>query len=220
MFGLRWNLRCRLAVAFWSKFRSLAQVSGRFLAIPLLLGLGLNACTLAANAGRNSAEVTLENPSPLPSPSITQSVTPTPTATATPTPGKTAAPSNTPQPTATWTPTITSTATPLACWTQAGRIELGSLDTELLRLPLDYRVYLPPCYDQQPERRYPALYLIHGQNYNDDQWDRLGADETADRLVSTGELSPFLIIMPRDRYGGQPSENNFARVVADEKRRC
>ncbi len=106
--------------------------------------------------------------------------------------------------------------TRLGCWEKGGNLEIGSLPTNLLRLPLEYRVYLPACYDQQPERRYPVLYLIHGQSYTDDQWDRLGADEAADRLVAGGEIPPFIIVMPRDRYGGQPSENDFARAVVEE----
>lgn len=95
-------------------------------------------------------------------------------------------------------------------------MELDVLRTDQLRLPMDYRVYLPPCYNQQPERRYPVLFLIHGQNFNDDQWDRLGADEAADTLIASGEIPPLIIVMPRDRYGGQPSENNFALVVVEE----
>lgn len=149
------------------------------------------------------------------SPSATRAV-PSPTihdtesARATPQPSATLRPAKSPPPTATASPT------PLGCWAEGGSIETGSLRTSLLRLPLDYRVYLPPCYDQQPERRYPVIYLIHGQSYNDEQWDRLGADEAADRLIASDELPPFIIVMPRDRYGGQPSENNFARVVAEE----
>jgi hypothetical protein len=46
---------------------------------------------------------------------------------------------------------------PLACWDQGGRYEQGSLRTDLLPLPLEYSVYLPPCYDEQPNRRYPVL---------------------------------------------------------------
>jgi len=145
-------------------------------------------------------------------PSATYTPTPSPTLTATSTPF----PTPTPEPSATATAATTPTAKPLACWTQGGRIEQASLKTDQIRLPLDYRVYLPPCYDQQLERRYPVLYLIHGQSYNDDQWDRLGVDETADRLVAAGEIAPFLVVMPRDRYGGQPSENHFARVVVEE----
>lgn len=81
---------------------------------------------------------------------------------------------------------------------------------------MDYGVYLPPCYDEQPERRYPVLYMIHGQSYNHDQWDRLGADETMYDLVSRGEISPFIIVMPRDRSWGPPAEDLFGAVLADE----
>jgi enterochelin esterase-like enzyme len=76
-------------------------------------------------------------------------------------------------------------------------------------------VYLPPCYDEQPDRRYPVLYLIHGQNYNHDQWDRLGADETADQLIGAGEIEPFLLVLPRDRVWTQPTEDNFGQVLAE-----
>jgi enterochelin esterase-like enzyme len=98
---------------------------------------------------------------------------------------------------------------------QPGRIETGVARSDLLRLPMEFRVYLPPCYDQQPDRRYPVLYLIHGQNYNEDQWDRLGANETADRLIAAGETPPFIIVMPRDRSWAQPTEDNFGRVVVE-----
>lgn len=104
----------------------------------------------------------------------------------------------------------------LPCLKSKGQMVLASLDSDLLPLPVDYRVYLPPCYDHQTRRRYPVLFLIHGQSYTDDQWDRLGADEMLDELIARGEVSPFIIVMPRDRYGGQPSENNFARMVMEE----
>jgi enterochelin esterase-like enzyme len=60
-----------------------------------------------------------------------------------------------------------------------------------------------------------VLYLIHGQNYNNDQWDRLGADETADALIAAGEIPPFILVLPRDRSWAQPSEDMFGQVVAD-----
>ncbi len=102
------------------------------------------------------------------------------------------------------------------CLEQNGRIEQDNLRSALLTLPMEYRVYLPPCYDTELERRYPVLYLIHGQNYNDDQWDRLGADETADRLIKSGEIPPLIIVMPRDRNWNQPSQDPFGKVLADE----
>lgn len=81
---------------------------------------------------------------------------------------------------------------------------------------MEYGVYLPPCYDEQPERHYPVLYMIHGQSYNHDQWDRLGADETMYDLVSKGDISPLIIVMPRDRSWGPPAEDMFGAVLADE----
>jgi enterochelin esterase-like enzyme len=101
----------------------------------------------------------------------------------------------------------------MACWHEAGSVESASLRTDLLPLPLDYFVYLPPCYDQQPERRYPVLYMIHGQNYNNDQWLRLGIAETTDALVAEGEISPFIIVMPRDRSWAQPTEDMFGQAI-------
>jgi enterochelin esterase-like enzyme len=103
----------------------------------------------------------------------------------------------------------------LACWQEGGRIENDHMRTKLLPLPLEYRIYLPPCYDDQPYRRYPVLYLIHGQNYNDDQWDRLGVDETADALIAAGEIPPLIIVMPRDRSWAQPTEDRFGQVLVD-----
>lgn len=114
-----------------------------------------------------------------------------------------------------FTPTSTVLPTPLTCWRRGGRTVTGSLSTKTLRLPLDYRIYLPPCYDFEPERRYPTLYLIHGQSFNDDQWERLGAGETVDRLSAAGEIAPFIIVMPRDRTGDQPPDDGFARAVVD-----
>jgi enterochelin esterase-like enzyme len=113
-------------------------------------------------------------------------------------------------------PTSTTTPTTLACWQAGGRVEKAALKTDLLRQPLEYSVYLPPCYDQESRRRYPVLYLIHGQSFTDDQWIRLGAGETADRLIAAGEIPPLMIVMPRDRIWEQPTGDKFGEVVVDQ----
>jgi enterochelin esterase-like enzyme len=95
------------------------------------------------------------------------------------------------------------------------RLEQTSLQHPSLKLPMEVRIFLPPCYNEQPERRYPVLYLIHGQNYNDDQWDRLGADESAAALMAASKLPPFLIVMPRDRSWDQPNVDPFGAVVVE-----
>jgi enterochelin esterase-like enzyme len=95
------------------------------------------------------------------------------------------------------------------------RREDGSLSSELLKLPMEYTVFLPPCYDELREQRFPVLYMIHGQNYNHDQWDRLGADERAAALIAGREIPPFILVLPRDRSWAQPAEDNFGKVLAD-----
>ncbi|MDH5505946.1 MAG: alpha/beta hydrolase-fold protein [Anaerolineae bacterium] len=111
------------------------------------------------------------------------------------------------------TPTVTPIPTQQACWQAGGRLQIESIKTSLLPKPLEFRTYLPPCYDEQSERDYAVLFLIHGQSYNDDQWDRLGADESADRLIAAGEAAPFIIVMPRDRIWVDPTEDPFGEAL-------
>ena len=60
------------------------------------------------------------------------------------------------------------------------------------------RIYTPPCYGVDTDRKYPTLYLLHGAVDTDQQWDDLGLDEWADILISGGEIPPLIIIMPRE----------------------
>jgi predicted alpha/beta superfamily hydrolase len=63
----------------------------------------------------------------------------------------------------------------------------------------DFVVYLPPLYDEQPDRRFPVLYMQDGQNLFDPEtcftkgnyW-HMG--ETADHLIGTGEIEPLIIV--------------------------
>jgi enterochelin esterase-like enzyme len=92
-------------------------------------------------------------------------------------------------------------------------METGALTIEGDSYPLDFRIYLPPCYDELDSQFYPTLYLIHGQNFTDDQWDRLGVDETMDALTATDEIPPFIIVMPRDYKWDPPDVDPFADGV-------
>ena len=110
----------------------------------------------------------------------------------------------------------TAAPTPAACLNQPGQVVQKSLTTGLLRYPLEYRVYLPPCYAEQTERRYPVLYLFHGQGYTDDQWDRIGVDESSDQLIAAGTIPPLIIVMPHDVSSLQPSETNFSKAIVEQ----
>ena len=115
--------------------------------------------------------------------------------------------------TSTPSPVPTSTSTPLACLTNPGRIEEGSLDST--KPAQEFRIYLPPCYDEKTDQRYPVLYLLHGQTYTDDQWIRLGAVEVADELILSGESVPFIIVFPDDRYWNLPPGPGFGQRLEE-----
>jgi enterochelin esterase-like enzyme len=46
-----------------------------------------------------------------------------------------------------------------------------------------------------------VIYLLHGLQATDAQWDDLGADESAARLITTGEIAPLILVMPWERRG-------------------
>ncbi len=115
----------------------------------------------------------------------------------------TSIPSSTPIP----SPTIIPTATPLGCLTQPGTIVDAAID--ITKPPQQFIVYLPPCYDQQTDLRYPVLYLLHGQTYIYDQWTRLGAVDIANQLIISGEAQPFIMVFPDDRYWNLPPGPGF-----------
>src|SRR5512133_1886821 len=101
-------------------------------------------------------------------------------------------------------PTATLTATPVPspttppCTEQHGRIEQKEETLVQDLAPLAFRVYLPPCFNHDQNTRYPVVYMIHGQTFNDDQWERLGIGAAADELILAKKMPPFLIIMPRE----------------------
>ncbi len=57
-------------------------------------------------------------------------------------------------------------------------------------------VYTPPGYDQNPDERYPVLYLQHGYGENEYGWGEQGcANLIMDNLIAEGKTKPFLIVM-------------------------
>jgi len=111
-------------------------------------------------------------------------------------------------------PEATATQTPVSCLTQPGKVEEGTLEST--KPPQGYFIYLPPCYLEKSGKRYPVLYLLHGQTYRAEQWIRLGAVDVLDELILSGETMPFLIVFPDDRYWNQPSGAGFGERVTND----
>ncbi|GAB4539273.1 MAG: hypothetical protein Fur002_04090 [Anaerolineales bacterium] len=103
-------------------------------------------------------------------------------------------------------PTATLTASPPSCAAQAGQT-LQDVVSETVP-PQEFIIYLPPCYAESAET-YPALYLLHGQTFNQDQWIRLGAASIADALIQSSEAPPFIMVFPDDHYWNAPAGAEF-----------
>ena len=87
-----------------------------------------------------------------------------------------------------------------------GRFEETLFESEALRgnaLGDPHRrplwVYLPPGYDDEPERRYPSVYMIQGLTGQLDMWRnrtpfRRNFPELADELIASGEAPPAILV--------------------------
>jgi Putative esterase len=88
----------------------------------------------------------------------------------------------------------------------AGRFDEHAFESDVLRgNPLGdpnvrpLWVYLPPGYDDEPERRYPSVYVIQGLTGQLDMWRNRSAfrknfPELADQLFASGESPPCVLV--------------------------
>jgi predicted alpha/beta superfamily hydrolase len=81
-----------------------------------------------------------------------------------------------------------------------GDLRLHQFRSRIFRNTRFLRVWLPPEYEDRENegRRYPVLYLNDGQNLFESASSFTGVewqvDETADRLISGGEVPPMIIV--------------------------
>ena len=57
-------------------------------------------------------------------------------------------------------------------------------------------VYLPAEYDKNPGKKYPVLYLQHGNAENEQGWSAQGhTGQILDNLIAEGKAVPFIVVM-------------------------
>ena len=81
-------------------------------------------------------------------------------------------------------------------------------------------VYLPPGYNEDPDRRYPVLYMHDGQNLYDPA-EAFGGmpwavDETAQHSILSGDVSPLIIVGVHSAGGARIDE--YTPVAAERGR--
>lgn len=61
-------------------------------------------------------------------------------------------------------------------------------------------VYTPPGYEQNPNKKYPVLYLLHGTTDTEETWTKVGrANFILDNLIADSKATPMIIVMPYGR---------------------
>src|SRR5258706_14337215 len=127
------------------------------------------------------------------------------------TPTKTATPATlTSAPTMHFTPSpvpATSIPTPLTCLTESGEVKQAAIPET--NPSQEFLIYLPPCYENSADARFPVLYLLHGLTYNQDQWVRLGVPTDSDQVIHSGDSVPFIVVFPDDHYWNAPAGASF-----------
>lgn len=94
-----------------------------------------------------------------------------------------------------------------AQWGPRSKVITDSIKSEALGVYRPYTVYLPAEFDQNPNKQYPVLYLLHGMSGVNTSWfaDQR-VNEVMDQLVASGEAVPMVIVSPN---AGGPAEKGF-----------
>jgi len=79
-----------------------------------------------------------------------------------------------------------------------GKLEMIEYDSRTVGTRRKMQVYTPPGYSK--DRKYPALYLLHGIGGDETEWQRLAhPDILLDNLIADGKAVPMIIVMPNGR---------------------
>ena len=69
--------------------------------------------------------------------------------------------------------------------------------SETMGTPRRMSVYTPPLYEQDKEKRYPVLYLLHGSGGDENAWVELGCiARIMDNLIAEKKAEPMIVVMP------------------------
>jgi len=117
----------------------------------------------------------------------------------------------------------------------AGRFDEHAFDSEVLKdNPLGdphvrpLWVYVPPAYEDEPDRRYPSIYVIQGLTGQIDAWRnrtsfRKNFPELADELFATGESPPAILVfvdawtsVGGSQFIDSPGTGRYLTYICDE----
>jgi S-formylglutathione hydrolase FrmB len=77
-----------------------------------------------------------------------------------------------------------------------GRAECRALESKILKRPVRYCVFLPPSYDTDKARRFPAVYYLHGLGSNEQWMLNNGGWDVIEQLRERGRIGEMVFVMP------------------------
>lgn len=93
--------------------------------------------------------------------------------------------------------TFTLSVTAQFNWGPQSKVETKAIQSKVLNAEREYSIFLPLSYEQEPNRKYPVLYLFHGVMDTNICWSERGhLKDVMDQLVASGEVSEMIIVTP------------------------
>ncbi len=109
---------------------------------------------------------------------------------------------------------IVSTTPLLTQWHEVphGTVRLNDYFSPVLKRVRHLRVYTPPGYEFEPNKRWPVLYLMHGTGDTEATWTEFGrANYISDNLIAKRLCQPAIIVMPYGHAYLQDEEGDGLR---------
>ena len=77
-------------------------------------------------------------------------------------------------------------------------------DSAILGYSRRLTVYTPYGYENNPKKKYPVLYLLHGAGGDEEAWISMGRTaQILDNLIEKGLAEPMIVVMPNGNPGQQ-----------------
>ena len=86
--------------------------------------------------------------------------------------------------------------------TKHGTVSHPWYDSKLLGMSRRLTVYTPYGYENNPKKKYPVLYLLHGAGGDEEAWTSMGRTaQILDNLIEKGLAEPMIVVMPNGNPG-------------------
>ena len=98
-----------------------------------------------------------------------------------------------------------------------GDIRMEQYFSPVLNSWRTFYVYTPPGYDENKDKKYPALYLYHGGGEDERGWAQQGkANLILDNLIAEGKAKLMLVIMPDGNMPVSAFDENGLKMFENE----